>query len=121
MQLVVDAYLVLVAMLVGSFVNLAIDRLPRHESLATPRSHCRSCGRILNVLDLTPLLGYAVRRGRCATCGVPIGASAPAVEALCGAVMALALAELGLWPGAVVGVAAVCMVGVALTSVALRR
>ena len=36
------AYLVLVALLLGSFINMAADRLPRHESLVHPRSHCRS-------------------------------------------------------------------------------
>jgi leader peptidase (prepilin peptidase)/N-methyltransferase len=75
----VMTYLVLVALLLGSFINLASDRLPRHESLVRPRSHCRSCGRVLNLVDLVPVGGYVVRGGRCAGCGVSIGASSPAV------------------------------------------
>ena len=61
-QLGLEAYLVLVALLIGSFINLAADRLPRGESVVSPRSHCRSCGRVLNVVDLFPVAGYLVRR-----------------------------------------------------------
>src|SRR5260370_11545657 len=78
------AYLAFVGLVLGSFVNLAADRLPRGESVVQPRSHCRACGRQLNAIDLLPVLGYALRRGRCATCGRPIGASAPFVEGVAG-------------------------------------
>src|SRR6266849_5680935 len=105
------AYLVLVALLVGSFINLATDRLPRHESIVRPRSHCRSCGRVLNLVDLIPVAGYAIRRGRCASCGASIGASAPAVEAACGLSMLVALATLGLASGALAGSAAIALLG----------
>jgi leader peptidase (prepilin peptidase)/N-methyltransferase len=107
------AYLVLVGLMVGSFIGLAADRLPRGESLLHPRSHCSSCGRTLDWVDLIPVGGYVIRRGRCAGCGVAIGAWSPVVEALCGAVMLAPLALLGLWPGALVGFAAVTLVGVA--------
>jgi leader peptidase (prepilin peptidase)/N-methyltransferase len=115
------AYLVLVALLVGSFINLAADRLPRHESIVRPRSHCRSCGRVLNLVDLIPIAGYVIRGGRCAGCGVSIGASSPAVEALCGAVMLASLVLLGPLRGALVGAAAVSLVGVAAVGLALAR
>jgi leader peptidase (prepilin peptidase)/N-methyltransferase len=118
---VLSAYLVLVGMLFGSFINLAADRLPRRESLVRPRSHCRSCGRVLDLVDLIPVGGYLIRGGRCASCGVAIGPSSPLVEALCGAVMLAPLALLGPWPGAVVGFAAIALVGVGAVSVALRR
>jgi prepilin signal peptidase PulO-like enzyme (type II secretory pathway) len=119
--LAVSAYLVAVALLMGSFVNLAADRLPRHESLVRPRSHCRSCGRVLDVIDLIPVAGYLVRRGRCATCGASIGAGSPTVEALCGASMLIALAMLGLARGALLGAAAVAVVGFAAVSLSLAR
>jgi prepilin signal peptidase PulO-like enzyme (type II secretory pathway) len=119
--LAVAMYLVLVAMLVGSFINLAADRLPRRESLVRPRSHCRSCGRVLNVIDLIPVAGYLVRGGRCATCGASIGAASPAVEALCGASMLVAVATLGPALGALLGGAAVALVGLAAVSLSLAR
>lgn len=117
----VMAYLVLVALLVGSFINLAADRLPRRESLVHPRSHCRSCGRVLNFIDLIPVGGYVIRGGRCASCGATIGASSPVVEALCGASMLAALATLGLVRGAALGGAAVMLVGVAAVGLAFAR
>jgi prepilin signal peptidase PulO-like enzyme (type II secretory pathway) len=115
------AYLVFVALLVGSFINLVADRLPRRESLVAPRSHCRSCGRVLNVVDLIPVGGYIIRGGRCASCGASIGAGSPAVEALCGASMLVSLTVLGLFPGAVVGAAAVSLVGLASLALSLAR
>lgn len=114
-------YLVVVALLLGSFINLAADRLPRHESLVRPRSHCRSCGRVLNLVDLIPVVGYLIRGGRCAGCGVSIGPWSPAVEALCGALMLAPLALFGLVPGAVLGAAGVTVVGVVAVGVSLAR
>lgn len=119
--LAADAYLVLVALLVGSFINLAADRLPRGESIVHPRSHCRSCGRVLNVVDLIPVVGYLVRRGRCASCGTPIGPSSPAVEAVCGGLMVLPLAMLGPVAGALVGGVAVVGLGLAAVGLAFAR
>ena len=108
-----NAYLVLVGLMLGSFINLAADRLPRRESIVSPRSHCRSCGRVLDAVDLIPVGGYLIRGGRCAGCGVAIGVWSPVVEVLCGAAMVAALVLLGPWPGALVGFAGVTLVGVA--------
>ena len=117
----VAGYLVLASLLVGSFFNLAADRLPRGESLIHPRSHCRSCGRQLNLVDLLPVAGYLVRRGRCATCAAPIGAASPLVEAVCGGLMLVALLAFGLWPGAGLGLRLVALWGVLVTSLSMRR
>jgi leader peptidase (prepilin peptidase) / N-methyltransferase len=99
----VGLYLVLVGLMVGSFINLAADRLPRGESVIRPRSHCRACGRQLNTLDLIPVVGYLLRGGRCATCRAPIGLASPVVEGVSGCFMAVALIWLGVWPGALLG------------------
>jgi prepilin signal peptidase PulO-like enzyme (type II secretory pathway) len=106
-----EAYLVVVALLIGSFINLAADRLPRGESVVRPRSHCRSCGRVLNAVDLLPVAGYLIRGGRCAGCGVSIGISSPAVEALCGVAMLASVALLGPGRGAIAGFVAIAVVG----------
>jgi prepilin signal peptidase PulO-like enzyme (type II secretory pathway) len=117
----VNVYLVLVGLMVGSFINLAADRVPRGESLISPPSHCRTCGRRLNVIDLLPVVGYFLRGGRCATCRVSIGPSAPAVEAVSGALMALALIWLGPWPGAAVGLVLIGVLGLGVTGLAVQR
>jgi len=117
----VTAYLVLVGLMLGSFINLAADRAPRGESLVRPGSHCRSCGRHLNAIDLLPVVGYLVRGGRCASCRTPIGASAPLVELVSGGLVIVAIARLGLWPGAAVGLALVAIWGLVVVGRALRN
>jgi prepilin signal peptidase PulO-like enzyme (type II secretory pathway) len=110
-----------VALLLGSFINLAVDRIPRRESVIRPRSHCRSCGRVLNAIDLLPVAGYLMRGGRCATCRAKIGVSSPLVEATAGALVLVPLVWLGLWPGALVGFALVGLGGLTLVGLAAAR
>lgn len=117
----IGAYLMLVGLMIGSFINLAADRMPRGESIVRPRSYCRSCGRQLNAIDLLPVLGYILRRGRCASCGTSIGVSAPIVEAIAGLCVAGPLTGLGLWPGAVVGLILLAAWGALVTGLAARR
>ena len=120
-MLAIEAYLVLVALLVGSFINLDADRVPRGESLLRPRSHCRSCGRILNTVDLIPVAGYMIRGGRCATCRVPIGAASPLIEAACGGCMAAALVWLGPWMGFALGSLLIAGIGAAIVRVSVAK
>ena len=117
----VGVYLVLVGLMLGSFINMAADRVPRGESLIAPGSHCRACGRRLNAIDLLPVAGYMLRGGRCATCRTPIGASAPIVEALCGGLAAMPAIGFGAWPGAAVGLGLVVAYGLVVVSLAVRR
>jgi prepilin signal peptidase PulO-like enzyme (type II secretory pathway) len=112
--------MVLVGLLLGSFINLAADRLPRGESVIRPRSHCRRCGRVLNAVDLLPVLGYALRGGRCATCRTPIGVAAPIVEAVSGGCVLVAIVWLGLWPGAFTGLGLIGVLGLTVTGLASR-
>lgn len=114
-------YLVFVALMIGSLINLAADRLPRGESLIRPRSHCRSCGRQLGVLDLIPVAGYVIRGGRCASCRAAIGISSPLVEAAAGASMAVSVIVLGLWPGGVLGLVLVAVLGLCGVAQAFAR
>ena len=117
---IIGLYFVLVALLVGSFVNLAADRVPRGESLTRPRSHCRSCGRQLNVVDLLPVAGYVLRGGKCASCGASIGIGSPIVEAVAGGLMVLAIVWLGVWPGGLAGLALVAIWGGMVVGTAVR-
>lgn len=67
---------------VGSFLNVCIYRLPRHESVAWPGSHCPTCSRAIAWYDNVPILSYVVLKGRCRQCGVRIPLQYPLVEAL---------------------------------------
>jgi len=115
------AYLVFLGLVLGSFINLAADRLPRGESIISPRSHCRACGRELNTIDLLPVLGYLLRGGRCASCRVAIGASSPIVEAVAGAFMLVPILWFGVWPGALAGIGLIAGWGLVVTGLAARR
>jgi leader peptidase (prepilin peptidase) / N-methyltransferase len=76
----------LFGIIIGSFLNVCIYRLPKGESIITPPSHCGNCGRRLGVLDLIPILSYVFLRGRCRTCKAGISIRYPAVELLTGLV-----------------------------------
>ncbi|HTO71710.1 MAG TPA: prepilin peptidase [Myxococcota bacterium] len=76
---------------IGSFLNVVIWRLPRGESLVRPGSHCPGCGAPIPFWANVPLVSYALLRGRCRSCRVPISLRYPAVEALTGAVFAALL------------------------------
>jgi len=67
---------------VGSFLNVCIYRLPRHESIVTPPSACPSCRRPLAWYENVPVIAYLVLRGRCRTCGAPFGRRYVIVEAI---------------------------------------
>jgi len=73
-------------LLVGSFLNVVIYRLPRGESLVRPASRCPSCGTPVRPYDNVPVISWLLLRGRCRSCGVAISARYPLVEALTGAV-----------------------------------
>ena len=103
--MIVTVYFTALGLLLGSFYNLAADRLPRGESLLTPRSHCRACGRKLGFVELIPVAGYLLLRGKCSNCGVPIGIGSPLVEAISGSTFAVPLLLFGVWPGLGIGVA----------------
>ncbi len=88
-------FLGLVGMVVGSFLNVVIDRLPRGESLLFPSSRCEACGRGLSTRDLLPVLSYVLLRGKCRFCGVPISWRLPLVELLTGGLFAFLAWRLG--------------------------
>jgi len=74
----------LFGLVVGSFDNVAIYRIPEGKSLVAPRSFCPKCGKPIAWYDNIPLLSFIILRGRCRTCGEPISARYPLVELVSG-------------------------------------
>lgn len=74
-------YAALVGLIVGSYLNVVIHRLPHEESTVLPRSRCPKCGAAIRARDNLPLLSWLLLRGRCRDCGAPISARYPMVEA----------------------------------------
>ena len=85
----------MLGLLVGSFLNVVIYRVPRRESVVHPRSRCPSCGTQLTSLDNVPVLSWLVLRGRCRTCRTKISARYPLVELATAVLFALAGAKFG--------------------------
>jgi leader peptidase (prepilin peptidase)/N-methyltransferase len=69
-------------LVIGSFLNVCIYRLPRRESVTWPGSHCTACNRPLAWYENIPLVSWLMLHGRCRTCGEPISPMYPAVEAV---------------------------------------
>jgi leader peptidase (prepilin peptidase)/N-methyltransferase len=112
----------LVGLFIGSFLNVVIHRLPRmlergwaeqcaelrgEESpkaplynLAVPRSQCPACGHQITALENVPIASFLALGGKCSSCGKPISARYPLVEALGGALAAAAIWRFGAtWQG----------------------
>lgn len=70
--------------LIGSFLNVCIYRIPRNENITTTRSHCMTCGYVLKWYDLIPIFSYLSLRGRCRKCGEKISPQYPLVELING-------------------------------------
>ncbi len=91
------AYLViaLVGLVIGSFLNVCIYRLPRDQSVVWPASRCTACGREIGWYENIPVLSYAVLRGRCRTCGESISVMYPLVELLTAGVFVATYTAIG--------------------------
>ncbi|HVJ07383.1 MAG TPA: prepilin peptidase [Acidisarcina sp.] len=81
MTLLASVFLTLFGLAFGSFLNVCISRLPQHQSVVTPRSHCPRCGAFIPASDNIPLLSWILLRGRCRTCSAKISLRYPLVEA----------------------------------------
>lgn len=75
-------------LLIGSFLNVVVWRLPRGESLNHPGSHCPRCEHPIRWFDNVPVISWLVLRGRCRDCGERISVRYPAVELFTGLLFA---------------------------------
>lgn len=73
----------LYGIVIGSFLNVCIYRIPAHESII-PGSHCMNCGHKLSWYDLFPLFSYLLLKGRCRYCKAKVSVQYPLIEALNG-------------------------------------
>lgn len=82
-------FLLSVGLVVGSFLNLVIDRTPSNLSILKPGSCCDQCRHPLSPIDLIPVVGFLYLKGRCCYCQHPISGRMPVVELLTGLVFVL--------------------------------
>ena len=79
-QLLLDVYAALAGLIVGSYLNVVVHRLPRGLSTVRPRSRCPACGAGIGARDNLPVVSWLLLRGRCRHCGTLIGWRYPVVE-----------------------------------------
>jgi len=89
-------YALFSGLIIGSFLNVVIFRIPKEESIISPPSSCGTCGTRLGAIDLVPILSYVILRGRCRHCGAKISARYPMVELLTGFLFVLLFWRYGL-------------------------
>jgi leader peptidase (prepilin peptidase) / N-methyltransferase len=80
LDLTIGILVALLGLAFGSFLNVCIARVPRHESVVHPPSHCPRCGKPIQARDNIPLLSYVLLSGRCRSCHRSISWRYPAVE-----------------------------------------
>jgi leader peptidase (prepilin peptidase) / N-methyltransferase len=82
-------------LVIGSFLNVVIYRVPRGESIASPGSRCPSCGAAIRGYDNVPVVSWLILRGHCRNCGAPISRVYPLIEASCALLFVATAARVG--------------------------
>ncbi|GAA3125388.1 A24 family peptidase [Planomonospora alba] len=98
MDTLVTALAGVLGLLVGSFLNVVVHRVPRAESLLRPGSHCPRCQAPVRPWQNVPVLSWLALRGRCAACAAPISLRYPLVELATALLFAAVAARIGTAP-----------------------
>ena len=96
LETILYALVFIYGIIVGSFLNVCIYRIPLKESVVTTRSHCMRCGYKLKWYDLVPVFSYVFLRGRCRKCGDRISPQYPIIELLNGILWVLTFIYTGI-------------------------
>ncbi|MEF9960652.1 MAG: prepilin peptidase [Niameybacter sp.] len=84
MELLLWIFILSVGLIIGSFLNVCIYRIPNGESINDPPSHCQHCAHRLGVLDLVPVVSYLCLGGKCRYCGEKISPQYACIELING-------------------------------------
>ena len=76
------ALIIFLGLVIGSFLNVCIYRIPKEESISFPPSHCTNCNHKLRARDLVPLFSYIFLKGKCRYCKTDISIKYPIIESL---------------------------------------
>lgn len=80
----IEVFLFLAGITMGSFFHLVGERLPVKQSILIPRSHCTACKQPLSLREMIPLVSYLVWKGSCKHCGIRLSWLYPTIELLSG-------------------------------------
>lgn len=95
--------------LMGSFLTVIGLRLPKNENFTTTHSHCDSCGHILYLYEMIPIVSYLIHKGRCRYCKAKIDSLSTFVELFTGLLFALAFYAFGFSYQLVIAIGIVCL------------
>jgi leader peptidase (prepilin peptidase)/N-methyltransferase len=95
-ETVIPFFFFLVGIVVGSFLNVCISRIPEGVSIVSPGSRCPRCLKPIKPYDNIPVFGWLLLRGKCRNCGLPISPMYPLVEFATGLIFVLTFYEYGL-------------------------
>ena len=115
----VIALFFLFGIVIGSFLNVCITRIPEEISIVSPGSRCPRCGTAIKPYDNVPVFGWLWLRGKCRSCALPISPMYPLVELLTGLLFVACYSEFGLTQTAVKWLFFTCLV-IVLTITDLR-
>ena len=77
-------FIFILGLIMGSFANVCIYRMPRDLSIIKPNSHCTNCNSFIKWYDNIPVISYIFLKGKCRNCGSKISFIYPAIELSCG-------------------------------------
>lgn len=103
LELLFGAYAAVIGLIVGSYLNVVIYRLPLGISTVLPRSRCPACGAGIRAWDNVPVVSYLLLRGRCRACGTPISVRYPLIEGATGLLFLGSFLRFGIAWAAVAG------------------
>jgi len=111
---------VILGLIIGSFLNVVVHRLPLGENIVFPPSHCPHCRKNIPFYHNIPLISYLVLRGRCQSCRARISPQYPLIEGFCAFSFGLTWHFFGLSPEAVFSVVFVCLL-ITLAAIDLKH
>jgi leader peptidase (prepilin peptidase) / N-methyltransferase len=95
-KLVIPFFFFLFGIVIGSFLNVCIARIPEGVSIVTPGSRCPRCEKAIRPYDNIPVISWFLLRGKCRNCHLPISPMYPIVEFLTGAIFVLSYYRFGI-------------------------
>ncbi|MGN0240149.1 MAG: prepilin peptidase [Candidatus Weimeria sp.] len=96
MKIIIYLFVFVLGSCIGSFLNVLIFRIPKHEEFVYGRSHCMSCGHELSWYDMFPIFSFIFLRGKCRYCGAKLSVQYPIIEALNAVLWCLCVHRFGL-------------------------
>ena len=108
--------LFIIGIVFGSFFNVVGLRLPKNESLISPRSHCVNCNHILDWYELIPVFSYLFLKGKCRKCKQKISIQYPLIEIINGILYCLSFSIFGFTIETILSIVLVSMVVITVIS-----